>query len=79
MRTTNAHLNVAIDNANFMLKKLGKTGKYGLDFCYGHTNVVFYPDPNSTGCSDVRTGLTKGEAMDVLQGILHALNVVVYR
>ena len=79
MRTTNAHLDSAINSANAMLEKLGKKGRYGLDFCYGHTNIVFYADPNSSGTSDVRCGLTKSEAYDVLQGILHALTTVLYR
>lgn len=79
MRTTTAHLESAINSANAMLKQLNKEGEYGLQFCYGHTNIVFYADPKSTGCSDVRCGLSKGEAMDVLQGILHALNTILYR
>ena len=79
MRITESHLETAVNSINSMLKRLNKNVKYDVEYCYGHTNVVFYGDPNSTGCSDVRCGLTKSEAMDVLQGILHALNVVIYR
>ena len=78
MRTTAKHLDHIVNCINGQLQKLGKAGCYGLEYCYGHTNVVFYNDPNSTYTSDVRCGLSKSEAMDVLQGIYHALNTVIY-
>lgn len=79
MRITAKMLNSACACANIMLQTLKKQGKYDVQYCYGHTDVIFYPDPNSTGCLDVRCGLTKSEAYDVLQGIIHALNTVLYR
>ena len=75
MRTTNAHLDGILSCINTRLMTMGRVGRYGVQFCYGHTNVVFYSDPNSSGCSDVRCGLRKSEAMDVLQGIWHVLSV----
>ena len=77
-RTTNKHLYGMVDSINIRLEQMGKVGRYGVEFAYGHTNVVFYADPNSTGCSDVRAGLTKGEAYDVLQGIWHCLAIALH-
>lgn len=74
MRTTNEHLETVISVINSELSARGRVGRYGIQQCYGHTNVVFYADPNSTGCGDVVCGLTKGEAYDVLKGISHCLN-----
>lgn len=74
-RTTNKHLYGMVDSINIRLQTMGKVGRYGVEFAYGHTNVVFYADPNSSGCSDVRCALTKGEAFDVLQGIWHCLAI----
>ena len=74
MRITNEHLESTCSIINSGLKGKGFSGTYGVQHCYGHTNVVFYSDPDSSGCSDVRVGLTKSEAYDVLQGIYHALN-----
>ena len=44
----------------------------------GHTNIVFYLDPNSIGCTDVVCGLTKSEAYDVLSGIYFAIHQLKY-
>jgi len=74
-RTTNNHLYGMVDSINVRLEQMGKVGRYGVEFAYGHTNVVFYANPNSSGCSDVRCGLTKSEAYDVLQGIWHCLAI----
>ena len=74
-RTTDKHLYGAIDCINNRLQLAQKVGRYGVEFAYGHTNVVFYANPNSSGSSDVRCGLTKSEAYDVLQGIWHCLTV----
>ena len=52
--------------------------RYGTYQAYGHTDIVFYRDLNSTGCSDVVCGLTKSEAYDVLRGIYFALSQVKY-
>ena len=73
MRITNDHLENAISILNKEIARRGYVGRYGVEFCYGHTNVVFYSDPNSTGCSDVVCGLTKSEAYDILRGINHCL------
>ena len=73
MITTNAHLETAISILNNELERRGHVGRYGIQQCYGHTDIVFYADPNSTGCSDVVCGLTKSEAYDVLRGINHCL------
>lgn len=73
MRITNAHLEHAISVLNGELKERGRAARYGIQQCYGYTNVVFYDDPDSTGCSDVICGLTKSEALDVLRGINHCL------
>ena len=67
-----------VESINTRLRLMQKVGHYGIEFAYGHTNVVFYADPNSTGCSDVRAGLTKGEAYDVLQGIWHCLAIALH-
>lgn len=75
MRTINKHLYGMTDCINARLQQMHKVGRYGVEFAYGHTNVVFYSDPNSSGCSDVRCGLTKSEAFDVLQGIWHCLAI----
>lgn len=77
-RTTNKHLYGMVESINTRLRLMQKVGHYGIEFAYGHTNVVFYADPNSTGCSDVRAGLTKGEAYDVLQGIWHCLAIAIH-
>ena len=77
-RTTNKHLYGMVESINTRLRLMQKVGHYGIEFAYGHTNVVFYADPNSTGCSDVRAGLTKGEAYDVLQGIWHCLAIALH-
>ncbi len=74
MRITDKLLELTISIINDDLKRRGFVGQYGVQHCYGHTNVVFYADPNSTGCSDVRCGLTKSEAYEVLQGINHCIN-----
>ena len=74
MRITNEYLESTLSIINNSIKGRGFSGAYGVQHCYGHTNVVFYPDRDSSGCSDVRCGLTKSEAYDVLQGIYHALN-----
>lgn len=74
-RTTNKHLESIVSCINAKLLTNNRVGRYDVQYCYGHTNVVFYSDPSSTGCADVRCGLTKSEAMDVLQGIWHALSV----
>ena len=74
-RTTNNHLYGMVDSINVRLQQKGQVGRYGVEFAYGHTNVVFYANPNSSGCSDVRCGLTKSEAYDVLQGIWHCLAI----
>lgn len=76
-RTTNRHLYGMVDSINVRLEQMGKVGRYGVEFAYGHTNVVFYANPNSSGCSDVRCGLTKSEAYDVLQGIWHVLAIAI--
>ena len=52
--------------------------RYGTYQAYGHTDVVFYRDPNSSGCYDVACGLTKSGAYDVLRGIYFALNQLKY-
>lgn len=77
-RTTIKHLYGMVDSINTRLQLAQKVGRYGVEFAYGHTNVVFYADPNSTGCSDVRAGLTKSEAYDVLQGIWHCLAIALH-
>lgn len=74
MRITNEYLESTLSIINSGLKRKGFAGTYGVQHCYGHTNVVFYSDPDSSGCSDVRCGLTKSGAYDVLQGIYHVLN-----
>lgn len=81
MRVTKQHLENMIDNINTQLKHLNKQGRYGLEYVYGHTNVVYYDDPSSSagGTRDVRCGLTKGEAEDVLWGMLHALDTICFR
>lgn len=73
MRITNDHLETALSILNNELQRRGHVGRYDTEFCYGHTNIVFYSDPNSTGTSDVVCGLTKSEAYDVLRGINHCL------
>ena len=77
-RTTNNHLYGMVDSINYRLENMGKVGRYGVEFAYGHTNVVFYADPNSSGCSDVRCALTKSEAYDVLYGIYHCLAIALH-
>lgn len=73
MRITAKHLEGICSSINEALQKRGFVGRYAPQYCYGHTNIVFYSDPNSSGCSDVRCGLTKSEAYDVLIGIYHCL------
>jgi len=78
-RITKKHLEGLVDCINANLVKLNKEGRYGVQHCYGYTNVVFYSDPHSSGCSDVRCGLSTSEAYDVLYGINDVLNVMIYR
>ena len=52
--------------------------RYDTYQAYGHTDIVFYRDPDSTGTTDVVCGLTKSEAYDVLSGIYFALRQLKY-
>lgn len=52
--------------------------RYDTYRAYGYTDVVFYRDPKSTGCSDVVCGLTMSQAYDVLKGIYFALSQLKY-
>lgn len=70
-RTTNAQLDHICACINSMLDN---GTRYGVYQAYGHTDIVFYRDPNSSGCSDVACGLTKSGAYDVLQGVYHAIS-----
>lgn len=74
-RTTDAQLDHICACINSMLTDGTRYGTYQ---AYGHTDVVFYRDPKSTGCSDVACGLTKSGAYDVLRGIYFAISQLKY-